>query len=202
MSSERNAIKEILETPDNLDVEGAREVKLTDASEFIRALPHDPNVPHPEVYEYRTTILPENERIPMHRVMDLAISLYDDFDATSAIEETRSKDLDGIRLWLMEKNPHYKEFFKKCPKLFRSIVSGNSEKFRKHIMLMISEKWTHMEMNLPRKESDARIAPYMRQHFMRRALPGEEEAAVAAGTGFSGTPMTRDEVRQEIIKNK
>ena len=38
MKFERDAVREILETPDNLDVEGAREIKLTDASDLLGAL--------------------------------------------------------------------------------------------------------------------------------------------------------------------
>jgi hypothetical protein len=51
---------------------------------------------------------------------------------------------------------------------------------------------------MTKKAREVQVGAYFRENFSRAAKPGEEEAAVKAGTGYSGTAMTRDEVRQDL----
>lgn len=201
--SASNPIREILETPDNLDIEGAEEVKLSDASEFINALPKDPDVPHPEVYEYRVTKLPAHEILPMSQVKDLVVSLCQDMNAAKELDEVKTMSLDEFRAWLMEQNPRYKEFFKKLPRLFRMIVSNKQTPHNMaHIMRLIEMRRQHEKSGATLETNQAQVGAYFRENFSRPARPGEEEAAVKAGTGFSGTPMTRDQVKDDIKSMK
>ena len=198
MKFERNAVREILETPDNLDVEGAREIKLTDASEFMQSLRADSDAPQPEVYEYRTTMLPDHEILPMSAVKDIVVSLYQDFEDCKTSPEVATMNLDEFRLWLMEKNPKYKEFFKKFPRLFRNIVGPESSRSRAHVFKLIELRRVQESADMTKKAREVQVGAYFRENFSRAAKPGEEEAAVKAGTGYSGTAMTRDEVRQDL----
>lgn len=200
--SERNPVKEILETPDNLDIEGAQEVKLTDASEFINALPQTDG-PKPEVYEYRITKLPEHEILPMSKVKDLVISLCQDMEACKHDPEVQQMKLDDFRLWLMEKNPMYKEFFKKLPRLFRMIVSSkNTPNNLGHIMDLIEMRRHQEGSGQTKKEKEAQVGAYFRSNFSREAKPGEEEEAIRNGSGYAGTPMTRDQVKADLASQK
>jgi hypothetical protein len=200
MNFERNPVREILETPDNLDVEGAREIKLTDASEFIQSLRTEPGEPRPEVYEYRTTVLPAHEILPMSQVKDVVVSLYQDVEDCRQLPEVATLSLDDFRAWLMEKNPKYKEFFKKLPRLFRKIVGPNSKQDRKHVFRLIEMRRVQERLAMSKQQREAQVGAYFRENFSRAAKPGEEEAAVAAGTGYSGTAMTRDQVRHELLQ--
>ena len=202
MNFERNAIREILETPDNLDVEGAREIKLTDASEFIESLATEPDKPKPEVYEYRTTMLPAHEILPMSEVRDVVVSLYQDFESCKTLPEVQTLTLDEFRAWLMERNPKYEAFFKKFPRLFRNIIGPDSQKSRPRVFELIEMRRAQEQAGMSKKAREAQVGSYFRSHFSRPAKPGEEEAAVRAGTGYSGTAMTREDVKQELMKKK
>lgn len=202
MNFERNPIREILDTPDNLDIEGAREVKLTDASEFINALRPNPDEPNPEVYEYRTTILPAHEILPMTEVKDIVVSLYQDVESCKTLPEVATLTLDDFRAWLIEKNPKYKEFFKKFPRLFRTIVGPKSQASRKDVFRLIEMRRVQEKTGMSKEAREAQVGAYFREHFSRPAREGEEAAAVAAGTGYSGTAMTREEVRRDLLKQK
>ena len=202
MKFERDAVREILETPDNLDVEGAREIKLTDASDLLGALRTKPGAPQPEVYEYRTTILPAHEILPMSEVKDIVVSLYQDVEDCKDLPEVATLNLDDFRAWLMEKNPRYKEFFKKFPRMYRNIVGPDSKKSRPAVFELIEMRRMQEHLELDKKSREAQVGAYFRKNFSRAARPGEEAAAVAAGTGYSGTQMTRDEVRQDLINHK
>lgn len=192
-----NPIREILETPDNLDIVGAKEIKLTDASEFMTTLKTDG--PQPEVYEYRTTILPDHEILPMSRVKDLVVSLCQDMEAAKELPEVKTMKLDEFRAWLIKGNRSYEEFFKKLPHLFRMIVSSKKTPTNLgHILKLIELRRSQENSTHPLETKQAQVSAYFREHFARQAKPGEEEQAVKDGTGVSGTPMTRDEVKKDL----
>jgi hypothetical protein len=197
--SDENPVRDILETPDNLDIEGAEEVKLTDASEFMNSLRHKPDEPRAEVYEYRITKLPAHEVLPMKMVKDVVISLMQDVDACKTNPQTQHMKLDEFRAWLMEENAMYKELFKKMPRLFRKIVSARiTPEDKTHIMKMIEMRRVQEASAMSKRDREVQVGAYFREHFSRVALPGEEEEAVRNGTGYSGTPMTRDQVHADL----
>jgi hypothetical protein len=51
---------------------------------------------------------------------------------------------------------------------------------------------------MSKRDREVQVGAYFREHFSRVALPGEEEEAVRNGTGYSGTPMTRDQVHADL----
>ena len=198
-------IRDILTIPDNLDVEGAEEVKLTDASEFMKSLPANPEGPAPEVYEYRVTKLPAHEILSMSVVRDLVVSLIQDVEACRTDPRcAHFANDDEFRVWLMDETPVYQEFFKKHPHLFRRIAckAPLPPREKKFIMEMIAMKQKHLENNVPLEQCRMESGKYMRDNFSRPARPGEEEEAVRNGTGYSGTPMTAEQVKADLKKGK
>jgi hypothetical protein len=203
MWSDENPIRDILDTPDNLDIEGAEEVRLTDASEFINTLPKDADGPSPEVYEYRVTKLPKHEILPMSMVKDVVISLFQDVDVCKTDPLRQNMGLDEFRAWLMENNPMYKELFRKMPRLFRRIVRADVPVTDKqHIMKLIEMRRVQEATDMPLRDRQVQSGTYLRENFSRPARPGEEEEAVRSGKGYSGTPMTREQVKADLKKGK
>jgi len=196
---ESNAVQDILNTPDCLDIEGAREVQLTDSSGFRQALASNPDAPRAEVYEWRTTKLPDHEVLPMTLVKDLVVSLSQDVEASKHVKETQTMSLDEFRAWLIDSNPRYSEFFRKMPHLFRTIVSSRNTPVNiGHIMNLVEMRRYQETAGQTLKEKQAQVSQYFQGHFARAARPGEEEESVRTGRGFTGTPLTRDQVREEL----
>jgi hypothetical protein len=196
---ESNPVHDILTTPDCLDIEGAREVQLTDSSGFREALASNPDAPRAEVYEWRTTKLPAHEVLPMTLVKDLVVSLSQDVEASKNVEETQKMSLDEFRAWLIEGNPRYGEFFQKMPRLFRMIVSARNTPVNiGHIMKLIEMRRHQETSGQTLEQKQTQVSQYFQRHFARAARPGEEEEAVRTGRGFRGTPVTRDQVREEL----
>lgn len=199
---ESNPVQDILSTPDCLDIEGAREIQLTDSSGLCKALASNPNAPRAEVYEWRTTQLPEHEVLPMTTVRDLVVSLNQDVEASKSVEETKEMTLDEFRVWLIAGNPRYQEFFQKLPRLFRMIVSARNTPINMgHIMHLISMRGHQETSGQTLKQKQAQVGAYFQSNFARPVRPGEEEEAVRTGRGVRGTPLTRDQVREELGGN-
>lgn len=200
-----NLIEEILSTPDALGVEGAKEIKLTDSTGFIDALRGGSNAdePLPEVYEWRTTKLPDHEIMPMSTTKDVVACLRQRVEADSAklgsADEPSFTDLDDYRAHLIAGNEQYAELFQKAPHLFRMIVSGKcTPRTMERIMELIALRSHQETAGQTLDEKQQQVSAHFRRHFMRKAREGEEEAAVRAGTGFSGTAMTAEQVRAEL----
>jgi len=194
-----NPIQEILSTPDCLNVPGAREIQLTDSSGFREALRSNQNAPAAEVYEWRTTQLPDAEVLPMTVVKDLVVSLMQDVEASKSVDETLEMSLDEFRVWLMRQSPRYEEFFQKLPRLFRLVVSSRNTPMNiGHVMKLIELRRHQEGKTQTLEEKQAQVSHYFRANFAREARPGEEEEAVRTGKGFRGTAVTRDQVRQDL----
>jgi len=198
-----NAVDEILSIPDCLDIAGAEKIKLTESSGFQAALQgsNNPKKKQAEVYEWHSTKLPESEILSMDRVKDLTTSLLQDVRENMDNPAVSKMSLDEFRAWLIESNKAYEEFFKKCPRMFRMIVSSrNTPSNMKRIMELIEIRRVHQD-NKSRslKDNTAQISDYFRNSgLMRKALPGEEEEAVRTGKGFRGEAVTRDEVEKDL----
>lgn len=192
---ESNPIADILTTPDCLHIDGAREIQLTDSSGFREAM----NSSSAEVYEWRTTQLPEHEILSMNVVKDLVVSLLQDVEFSKGVPDTADMTLDEFRAWIINSNPRYPEFFTKLPHLFRLIVSSRNTPVNiGHVMHLIEMRRHQETSNQSLKEKQAQVGAYFRANFARPARPGEEEEAVRSGRGIRGTPLTRDQVRQEL----
>jgi len=208
-----NQLEEILSTPDALDVDGAKEIKLTDSTGFVDALRASTNTdePMPEVYEWRTTKLPEREIMPMSSVKDVATSLIQRVNTDKALFEAGVSEndiqeimtLDDYRAKLIEGNSRYKELFRKAPRLFRMIVSGKcTPQNVSHIMDLIQLRAHQESAGQTQKEKEQQVSAYFRANFMRKAREGEEEEAVRTGKGFRGTPMTAEQVKEDLRNKK
>ena len=194
---ENNPIADILTTPDCLHIDGAREIQLTDSSGFRESMSNSTA----EVYEWRTTQLPDHEILPMHVVKDLVVSLLQDVEFAKDAPETANMTLDEFRAWLINSNPRYPEFFTKLPRLFRFIVSARNTPVNiAHVMRLIEMRRHQEASNQTLKEKQTQVGAYFQANFARPARPGEEEEAVRTGRGFRGTPLTRDQVREELKK--
>lgn len=198
---EANPISDILTTPTCLHIPGAREIQLTDSTAFRESL--RTNDGRAEVYEWRTTQLPEHEILPMVVVKDLVLSLIQDVEAARNITSTATMSLDEFRAWLIEGNPRYREFFTKLPRLFRMIVSSRNTPVNiAHVMRLIELRRHQESSTQSLTEKQTQVGAYFRANFSRPARPGEEEAAVRTGRGFRGTPLTADQVREELQATK
>lgn len=199
-----NAIDEILSTPDCLDIAGCEKIKLTESSGFQAALQgsKDAKNKRAEVYEWHSTKLPDHEILSMDRVKDLTTSLLQDVRENTDNPEVSKMTLDEFRAWLIDNNSAYEEFFKKCPRLFRMIVSArNTPANIKRIMEMIEIRRVHQDKSRTLKENTSQISDYFRNSGMvRKALPGEEEEAVRTGKGFRGEAMTPNQVIEDLAK--
>jgi len=198
---EPNAISEILTVPDSSSVPGAESVKLTDSSGFRAALAASGKAKNAEVYEWHTTKLPEHEVLSAARVKTLAVSLLGDVELYKHDARVANMTLDEFRAFLIETTPEYKEFFQKLPRMFRMIVSARNTAVNvDHIMALIQLRASQEGSSMSMAEKQLQVSRYFRSNFSREARPGEEAAAVAAGTGFRGTPMTAEQVRADLAK--
>ena len=211
-----NQIQDILHTPDCLDIPGASEVQLTDSSALRATLrgaaassagvvAHDdgdggtpPDVT-PEVYEWRTTRLPLHEILPMKFVKPTLEALVRDVEAAKSNPATHTMSLDEFRVWLMDGDPRYKQLFQKLPRLFRMVVSSkNTPENMAHIMRLIEMRRVQEASSQTVEEKTHQVSSYFRSNFARPAAPGEEARAVANGTGYRGTPLTRDDIARDF----
>lgn len=198
---EPNAISEILTVPDSSAVPGAESIKLTDSSGFRAALAASGKAKNAEVYEWHTTKLPEHEILSAARVKTLAVSLLADVELYKNDARTAEMTLDEFRAFLIETIPAYQEFFQKLPRMFRMIVSARNTAVNvEHIMALIQMRAAQESRSMSAAEKQLQVSRYFRSNFSREARPGEEEAAVADGTGFRGTPMTAAQVRDDLSK--
>ena len=213
-----NPIQDILHTPDCLDIPGASEVQLTDSSALRATLrgaaasaavvAHDddgdgggatPPSVTPEVYEWRTTRLPSHEILPMKFVKPTLEALVRDVEAAKSNPVTQTMTLDEFRVWLMDGDARYKQLFQKLPRLFRMVVSSkNTPENMQHIMRLIEMRRVHEASSQTVEEKTHQVSSYFRSNFSRPAAPGEEARAVANGTGYRGTPLTRDDIARDF----
>ena len=136
-------------------------------------------------------------------VKDLAVSLIQDVEASKDVAATRTMSLDEFRAWLIDGNARYAEFFQKLPRLFRMLVSSRSTPVNiAHIMKLIELARHQENSDKSLTEKQAEAGHYLRGNFMREARPGEADEAVRNGTGVRGTPVTRDQVRDELSGKK
>ena len=192
-----NAIQDILDTPDCLDIPGARSVQLSDSASLQHAMAHKPEV---AVMDWNTTLLPTEEILPAARVKDLVLSLVEDVELFSENQETKNLSLDEFRAWIMEREDAYKELFKKLPRLFRLVVNGEKSGTKLMKVMELIEIRRHQEsQNMTTEEKRAQVSDFFRTTFVRPAEPGEEEAAVREGRGFRGTMVSSSEIKQDLL---
>ena len=135
----------------------------------------------------------------MTAVKDLVVSLHQDVEASKSVEATKEMSLDAFRAWLIEGNPRYTEFFQKMPRLFRMIVSARATPINMaHVMRLIEMRRHQETSGQSLKQKQAQVGTYFQSNFARPARPGEEAEAVRTGRGYSGTAVTRDQVREEL----
>ncbi len=135
----------------------------------------------------------------MTEVKDCVVSLLQDVEASRSVEETQHLSLDEFRAWLMDKNPKYVEFFQKLPRLFRMVVSSRNTPVNvAHIMKLIEMRRHQETSGQTMQQKQAQVSQYFQSNFARPAKEGEEERAVRSGKGFRGTPMTREQVRNQL----
>ena len=139
----------------------------------------------------------------MSVVKDLVVSLLQDVEASRNVPETQEMGLDEFRAWLMEQNPRYQEFFQKLPRLFRMCVSARNTPVNvAHIMKLIEMRRHQESSGQTLDQKQAQVSRYFQANFSREAKPGEEKEALRTGRGFRGTPMTRDQVKNELAGGK
>ena len=94
---------------------------------------------------------------------------------------------EEIRAELFRKAPVFEDFSQTHPRLFLLLSAKIVEPaHRMHILNLIGLKKDHQQRNLSVAEQQREVSEYMQSHFVRPAKPGEEEDAVASGSGVRG----------------
>lgn len=161
---------------------GATEHSLTDSTEFSRHL-ESRGEHNAEVYNWHISKLPADRVVAMSAMEQLVEQLY---MASQALYAQRGSSCseDAVRRELVSKETAFASMTETHPRLFYALTERTvSAKKRMHIMNMIHIKQKHQEEGLTLKEQQQDISAYMHAMFVRAAEPGEEEAAIAAGTG-------------------
>ena len=142
--------------------------------------------PSPEMFEWHINKLPEEEIVPARTVRDVMMAMFLD------VYMMRQKHPD----WSDEKHRESvlltKEEYRKLsfthPRLVL-LLCGSECTPRKLecVMELIALRESHETSRQTTEEKQAEVSQYFQSRFIRPAEPGEEERAVAAGTGVRGT---------------
>jgi hypothetical protein len=66
-----------------------------------------------------------------------------------------------------------------------------------HLLELMELRERHERGTKTLDEQKQEVSAYFMSNFVRPALPGEEEEAVASGRGLRGTMVTRDDIERE-----
>ena len=98
---------------------------------------------------------------------------------------------DAVRQELVRDVEAFEKLTHTHPRLFYMLTERNtSAEKRMHVLNMIHMKQQHQHKNASLKTQQQDISAYMHAMFVRPAKEGEEEAAIAAGTGVHGELVT------------
>ena len=191
------AVRDILTTPSCADIEGATPLSLTDSSALRASLGANPA--GVEVYEWQTTRLPAHEIMTPAYVASVLDSLLAEVEGARNRPELEGVPLDEFRAYILSCNSKYPAFFQKAPRLFRMVVSPDfTPDKRRTLMEMVGMSKLHADYNIPLEKRQQHVSMYFREKFMRPARVGEEEEAVAAGTGLRATRITPDHLASDF----
>ncbi len=139
-----------------------------------------------EVYNWHLSKLPEDKVVSMDNVERLVMQLYNASQILYKKLDTTNEQ--KVREQLIEKIPEFESFMRTHPRLFIMMSANNvSAKKRTHVLNLIALKRGHQDRNVSLEKQQQEASAYMHAHFVREALPGEEEEAIANGTGLRGT---------------
>lgn len=162
----------------------ATNVQLTQSKEFKQSL-EAKGESKAEVYDWHITKLDSDQILTMTQVSAIVQTLHRDAKASYALPANAGWDADQHRQSLVDINEVYKRFTHTHPRLFLALTEPNvsAEKLH-HIQMMIGLKKVHTTSNATMEEQQRDISMYFREHFVRPAAPGEEEAAISNGRGY------------------
>lgn len=181
-------------TQQALSNEGAQSVALTD-SKPMRDLLHANGEDNAETFEWHITKLPEDQIVPAATVKRVAMALYAEVYVTRAREPTWTDE--QIREHVVGGNDAFVKLARTHPRLIL-LLTGRECTVKKitHVLELIELRMQHEQAtSLSMEEKQQQVSAYFQSHFVREAKPGEEEAAVRAGTGLRGevvkVPVTK-----------
>jgi hypothetical protein len=177
--------------------DGAQEVALTDAAPLVSHLRRT-GQQQAEAFEWRVTKLPEDQIVPARRVREVAMALFMD-SLRSRQREERQGWTDGQhREAVVTGNEAYEKLSQTHPRLV-ILVTGSeiTPKKLQHLLELIELRERHEQGAKSLDEQKQEVSAYFMSNFVRPALPGEEEEAVATGRGLRGTMVTREDIQRE-----
>jgi hypothetical protein len=140
------------------------------------------------VYDWKVSQLPAEAVLGMDRVEQLVQQVH---AAATVLYKQQDQEQDGVRRRLVETVPEFESFSRTHPRLFLLLTEKNSDPaHRMHVLNLIAMKRKHQQQGISLQRQQQEVSSYMHSHFVREAAPGEEEAAVAAGTGLRGTVVS------------
>jgi hypothetical protein len=177
--------------------EGAEEVALTDAAPLVNHL-RQTGQRDVEAYEWHVTKLPEDQIVPAARVREVAMALFLD-SLRSRQREDRKAWTDGQhREAVVTGNAAYEKLSQTHPRLVILLTGSEvTPKKLQHLLELMELRERHERGTKTLDEQKQEVSAYFMSNFVRPALPGEEEEAVASGRGLRGTMVTRDDIERE-----
>lgn len=173
--------------------EEATKVALTDSQPLQEHLRRTGQT-NAEAYEWHITKLPEDQIVPASRVRELAMRMFLDVTRSRADAERRSWSDEQHREAVLRANTEYQQLSRTHPRLVLMLCAHDfSSKKLQHLLELIALRQHHENAQLTQDQRQQQVSAYFKANFVRAARPGEEEAAVANGTGLRGTVVSRDE---------
>ena len=159
-------------------------VQLTESTAFKKSL-EAKGESRAEVYDWHITKLDSSQIMTMTEVAGIMERLYASAQASYALPSNSGWGADEHRQCLVDGDEAYRRLTHSHPRLFLSLTEPTvpPEKLY-HIRQMIGIKQGHTEREADVAEQQRDISAYFRRHFVRPALPGEEEAAISGGRGY------------------
>lgn len=168
------------------EFEGATTHRLTTSSHMRRELAKR-GEEDSAVYDWQVSKLPEDQRIDVGQARNMILSVYSDAQNSWNHPDRQDFTADQHRALIIEETPEFEELSRKMPRIFLLMTEREvPEEKRQHVLNLIAMQMDQQRRGLSVKQKEAEIAAYAHHHWVRKAKPGEEEEAVAAGTGLRG----------------
>ena len=164
-------------------------VPLTSGAEFAERIKSDARDDglRQTVYEWHVNKLPEDQIVPASRVRQVATSFFLDVMRSRALDERRGWSDTQHRDAVILSSDAYVSMARTHPRMMLMLASSDvTERKLQHLLDLIELRDRHEHSSLSTEKKQEQVSRYFMSNFVRAALPGEEDAAVRAGTGVRG----------------
>ena len=165
--------------------QGTDSVALTDSAPLAAMLAEN-GESNAEMFEWHITKLPESQVVPAEKVRLVIMALTADV-VSSRYRHPDWSDAEH-REHVIAGNDAYSKLSYTHPRLVLMVCAKDfSPRKLQYVLEMIELREQHESSAMSVEEKQAQVSQYFQSRFVRPAEPGEEERAVADGTGLRAT---------------